>query len=184
MILNVQNRQDLLSYLEILRNCMENTGFWLRFPSHIDLHARRSLSIAFILEELLKSKINLDCLDYYCEHLSKDSSLKNEIVKLKIERLEGKELFLHPFFFALLPHLFQSRTDENILLRLIENRELLNQKFGKNTVEKILLSFSPIGFTHVKTIISEGLLRRGFRSFLAEKEHLLDTFEVCTHTLV
>lgn len=163
---------------------MKNRGFWLRFPPHIDLHAKRSLSIAFILEEILKSKINLECLDYYCEHLSNDSALQDELLKLKIAQLEEKELPLYSFFFALIPFLFQSRTDENILLRLIENRERLNHKFGQNTVEKILLSFSPLGFTHVKTIISEGLLRRGFRSFLAEKEHLLDTFEICTLLLV
>lgn len=158
---------------------MQNTESWLRFPPHLEQPARRSLSLAFILEEILKTEKNYDRLSYYCEILTKEEALHKEILKLRIAHLQGSQEQIHPFFFALLPFLFQSRTDENILIKLLELKDPLNQKLGPNTVEKLLESFSPSGFTHVKTIISEGLTRRGFTSFLAEKEHLFDTIGVC-----
>lgn len=158
---------------------MQNTESWLRFPPHLEQPARRSLSLAFILEEILKPQKNYDRLSYYCEILTKDKTLHQEILQLKMAHLQGLPEEIHSFFYALLPFLFQSRTDENILIKLLELKDALNEKLGPNTIEKLLESFSPAGFTHVKTIVSEGLTRRGFTSFLAEKEHLFDTIEVC-----
>ncbi len=158
---------------------MQNTDLWLRFPPHLEMPARRSLSLAFILEELLKTEKNYDRLNYYCGILSKDDALQKEVLQLQIANLQGLQEDLRPFFGVLIPFLFESRTDENILIKLLELKSGLNQKLGPNTIESLLLNFSPLGIAYLKTIISEGLTRRGFTSFLAEKEHLFDTIELC-----
>lgn len=174
---------------------MQNTNLWMLFPSHLEPPALRSLSLAFILEELLqlfeppKEALSLDKLCYYCTVLIKaskreeDCFLQNEITEMRISILQFQSdhrLFheqLRSFFSALLPFLYHARTDENILIRLLENRERFNLYLGNNTIEKLIQSYSPSGTDHLKTIISEGLTRRGFVSFLAEKEHLINAIE-------
>lgn len=208
---------------------MLNTEFWMRFPSHLEPPALRSLSLAFILEELVQrfeqvaqlintqekspekcSKelidlFSLDCsspkqgmfpdkLCYYCTILvqasnkTEDDFLQKELTEMRISilqfRVEQKASFLRlfyeqlrSFFSSLIPFLFQARTDENLLIRFIEYKELLNKHIGPNTIEEMIQSFYPSGTAYLRTIISEGLTRRGFASFLAEKEHLVDTIE-------
>ncbi|HSX14102.1 MAG TPA: hypothetical protein VLE96_06770 [Chlamydiales bacterium] len=158
---------------------MKNTDSWFQFSPRLDMIARRSLALCFILEELIKEKKNYDCLSYYCENLTNEDALHKEIMNLKIAKLAGKAEQISSFFLALMPFLFQSRTDENILIKLLEIKDALNQKLGPNSIENLLSSFSPLGLTYVKTIVSEGLTRRGFTSFLAEKEHLMNTIESC-----
>lgn len=81
------------------------------------------------------------------------------------------------FFFALFPFLNDAKTDENVLLKLIEHRQLFNSYLGSQAIEKLLKEFFPSGHAHLRAIISEGLMRRGFASFLAEKESLIDAIE-------
>jgi hypothetical protein len=82
---------------------------------------------------------------------------------------------LSSFFFAITPFLHEAKTDENVLLKLIEHRQTLNTYLGLNAIEKLLNEFFPTGLDHLRAIISEGLTRRGFSSFLLEKESLIDS---------
>lgn len=159
---------------------MQNTDLLFRFPPHLSTTTKRSISLIFILEELIKDHLNYDHLNYYCDFLTIKDDLQNEICKLKIINLQGLEESIAPFFSTLIPYIYQARTDENVLIKLLELRNDLNQKLGANTIDDLLLNLSPLGLTYVKTIISEGLNRRGFTSFLAEKEHLFDRLELCT----
>ncbi len=147
-----------------------------------------------------------DKLYFYCEILLKASKIEDlsllkdleemriAILQLKSQMLESKDAFtqgnsemvfflrsfhqkLLCFFSKLVPFLYEARTDENVLIRLIEDRKRINEYLGEQTIEKILQSFFPSGHAHLKAIICEGFTRRGFTSFFAEKEHLIDEIE-------
>lgn len=222
---------------------MSNKDSWLSFPSHLDPPAIRSLSLVFILQELIEllevvqgfqisfpslsqdltSFFSLDHsypqvgmrpdkLCFYCGILLQaskigESSLQNELDKMRIRILQcrsqlypykGKpfvdsqcispflEIYrnLCSFFTTLIPFLREARTDENVLLALIERRRAFNRHLGSCAIEKILQDFFPSGHAHLKAVISEGLTRRGFTSFFAEKEPLIDeiAWETGCHT--
>lgn len=178
---------------------MANRDLWLYFPSHLHPPALRSLSLAFILEELVHKLDNaqdlsldfLDKISYYAGVLveasnkKKESFLQKEISSMRITVLQ----FLHEkkaeyltffyeqlrsFFNSLIPFFFQARTDENILIYLMEHKASLNRHLGPLTIDKMIQSFASSNPDYLKTIISEGLTRRGFTSFLEEKEEMLD----------
>lgn len=81
------------------------------------------------------------------------------------------------FFHSLTPNFHESRTDENILIYLVEHREKLNSYLGERTIENLLKDVSRNGFSHLRTAICEGFVRRGFETFYNEKEPLLDALE-------
>lgn len=98
--------------------------------------------------------------------------------RIAIEKLpeELREAF-YEFFLALRPFLQDSRTDENVLLYLIEHRETFNLHLGKETIETILHNFFPAGKHELRATLCEGFTRRGFASFFASQEHLLEGLE-------
>lgn len=101
-------------------------------------------------------------------------SIDSSQLKLNFQILLQK---LSSFFLALIPFLEEAKTDENVLLALIEKKEIFNRHLGTHAIESILQRFFPSGHAHLKAIITEGLTRRGFSSFLTEKEHLIDAIE-------
>jgi hypothetical protein len=90
------------------------------------------------------------------------------------------------FFLALTPYLQQARSDENVLLYLIEHRHPLNSHLGPHVIEDLLHRFFPAGHSQLKAVICEGYTRRGFPSFFAKAEPLIDALEwdrACTPAL-
>lgn len=77
------------------------------------------------------------------------------------------------FFFSLNPFLVEARSDENVLLKLIDARKILNL-LEPNLIEKTLLSFFPNSFENLKTIIHEGLTKRGFSLVYKENQNSID----------
>lgn len=84
---------------------------------------------------------------------------------------------LHAFFVPLSLFLKESRSDENVLIQLIENREKLNGYLGEKCIEKLLMSFFPAGHSQLRAVIHEGYTRRGFTKFLSNVEPLIDAIE-------
>lgn len=84
---------------------------------------------------------------------------------------------LHAFFYGLIPYLQEARTDENVLIYLLEKKQMLNRFLGDRSIEKMLKKFFPAGQPQLRAVICEGFTRRGFTSFLAEKESLIEELE-------
>lgn len=86
------------------------------------------------------------------------------------------ELFekLCRFFNVLSPFLKEARSDENVLIYLIENKEKLNKYLGERYIENLLQSFFPAGHDQLRAAIHEGYTRRGFTIFLSAVEPLID----------
>jgi hypothetical protein len=84
---------------------------------------------------------------------------------------------LTSFFSSLSNFLKESRTDENVLLYLIEHRKAFDLYLGHRIIENLLSGFFPGGCHELRAAICEGYTRRGFALFYAEQESLLDDFE-------
>lgn len=148
--------------------------------------------LCFYSEILIQaSRADLEALPMILEEM------RNAILKLKSKLLLWKKA-LHPldqillhlldlytelqmkfssFFSALIPYLQESRTDENVLLYLIENKDIFNQYLAPRTIENLLARFFPTGFDELRAAICEGFTRRGFADFFAEKEPLINAIE-------
>lgn len=85
------------------------------------------------------------------------------------------------FFSSLATFLKEARTDENILLYLVEHRKEFNLYLNPKTIENLLSSFFPAGYHELRATICEGYTRRGFSEFYAKQEPLLDALEWETH---
>ena len=139
-------------------------------------------------------------LCFYCDILLQTSSvgettLLDELNQMRMFMLEArafltleKEALGSSFFQAfrgkissvfslLLPFLFEARSDENVLIKLLELRNTFDYALGLGTIQAMLQSFFPEGHTYLRTLIHEGLTRRNFTPFLLEKESLIDTIE-------
>lgn len=81
------------------------------------------------------------------------------------------------YFSALTPYLQEARTDENVLIHLIEQKETFNHFLGPRVIEELLRRFFPTGQPHLRAVICEGFTRRGFASFFAEKETIIEELE-------
>jgi hypothetical protein len=81
---------------------------------------------------------------------------------------------LSSFFHHLTPFLKDARSDENVLVYLIENKEKLNRYIGDRQIETLLQAFFPKGPEQMRTAIHEGYTRRGFTTFLNSIEPLID----------
>jgi hypothetical protein len=81
------------------------------------------------------------------------------------------------FFSALIPYLKEARSDENVLIYLIENKNILNSFLGERRIEEMLQSFFPTGHAQLRAAIIEGYTRRGFTTFLSKVEPLIDAIE-------
>lgn len=84
---------------------------------------------------------------------------------------------LNHFFKLLIPYLKQARSDENVLVFLIENKDSLNASLGPRCIEDLLQSFFPAGHDQLRAAIIEGYTRRGFSVFLSKIEPLIDAIE-------
>jgi hypothetical protein len=234
---------------------------WSTFPSNLDPPVARSLSLQFILQELisafkalkelqittpeqlqeanLKEEISsvskqlekfllfvlknpfsqtssiLDKLCFYCEILLQASredgldiqlvleSMRSPILKMK-SKLTAWQKMLAPldqtlaqllelyadihqklcrFFSALSPFLKEARSDENVLIYLIEHKEELNTFLGEKYIEGLLQSFFPAGHDQLRTAIHQGYNRRGFSHFFSKIEPLINEIEWETTSL-
>lgn len=81
---------------------------------------------------------------------------------------------LRNYFQALIPFLREARSDENLLIFLIENKEKLNQDLGPKCIEELLQSFFPAGHDQLRAVIYEGYIRRGFSEYFCKVEPLID----------
>ena len=84
---------------------------------------------------------------------------------------------LSSFFKALRPFLKEARSDENVLIYLIEKKDLFNKHLGERHIEALLQSFFPAGHDQLRAAIHEGYTRRGFDTFLTSVEPLIDTIQ-------
>lgn len=148
--------------------------------------------LCFYSENLLKaSKINSNQLLNILEEMQNallDLKSDLRIWKKKPpypEEMVGKVQTLYgslwkkfrAFFAALFIFLNESRTNENILLFILEHRYRFNQYLGPRTVEHLLCRLFPSGPCELRAAICEGYTRRGFTDFYAKQESLLDAIE-------
>jgi hypothetical protein len=222
---------------------MRSFNPWRTFPTHLDPPVARSLTIQFILQELIaafqivegfeqsafttfykelekllifsidnpfsQKSSALDKLCFYFEILLQNSRIGECEIPLILEKMrnsavgmrsklivwqkipasaaqmrEQYESFclsmreqLQAFFEAMRPFLKNARTDENVLVFLLEKRESLNRFLGERCVENLLCSFFPAGFEQLRAVIIEGYSRRGFTAFLESIEPLIERVE-------
>lgn len=216
------------------------------FPYDLSPAGAKSLSLLFILQELLKlakwlsiysQKIpdniqeialqlekfllfslenpftktggGIDKLCFYCESLLQASKVNDETSLFILEEMRHailqvkgsltkckkenspfpeKSLVLIPlyenlqalaktFFLSLYPFLEESRTNENLLLYFVEHQKEWNFYLGSKTIETLFRFLFPSGPYELKAAICEGYTRRGFASFYAAKESLVDAIE-------
>ena len=81
------------------------------------------------------------------------------------------------FFSALSVFLQEARSDENVLFLLLELRHRFNAHLGDRVIEQLLHRFFPAGLSQLRAAICEGYTRRGFASFYAKAEPLIDALE-------
>ena len=170
--------EDLLSFLS-LDHPFPKKGICpdkLCFYSDILLQASK-IEDTSLLKELDEMRISI--LEFRSQvPLPKGRvSSSMEILLSPLDFLKSLHQKLCSFFFTLTPFLYEARTDENILLKLIEYRQMFNEHLGSHAIEKLLQKFFPNGHSHLRAVICEGFTRRGFTSFLAEKEHLIEEIE-------
>jgi hypothetical protein len=90
---------------------------------------------------------------------------------------EGLREKFHQFFQALIPYIREARFDENVLSFLIEQKEKFNHYLGERTIENLLLSLFPNGRDELRAVVCEGYIHRGFDSFFARIEPLIEALE-------
>lgn len=100
-----------------------------------------------------------------------------DIVSQLLDLYAGLHHKLCRFFSALTAFVQQSRSDENVLFFLLENRSQLNAHLGSRCVEELLHRLFPAGILQLRAAICEGYTRRGFTSFLAKAEPLIEAIE-------
>lgn len=101
----------------------------------------------------------------------------DQILELLLDLYTNLNQRLQRFFKALKIFLKEARSDENVLVFLIENKDKLNYFLGERHIEEMLQSFFPAGHAQLRAAIIEGYTRRGFTPFLAKVEPLIDAIE-------
>lgn len=148
--------------------------------------------LCFYCESLLQaSKISDDALLLILEEMRNSIlNVKSRLVTWK-KKLPSKEELqpnlaalygeLHKkfraFFSSLSLFLHESRTNENILIYILEHRVQFNSYLGPRTIENLLCRLFPSGPCELRAAICEGYTRRGFTDFYAKQEPLLDAIE-------
>lgn len=108
---------------------------------------------------------------------------KIAIESIEIIRQEFFQLYklleqkLSLFFRSFVPFLKEARSDENILIYLIERKEEFNACLGSRTIEELLQLLFPSGHAQLRAAVIEGFMRRGFTVFLSQIEPLIDAIE-------
>lgn len=106
----------------------------------------------------------------------------DQILALLFELYADLYRKLCQFFKALTTYLKEARSDENVLVYLIENKDRMNKYLGERYIEEMLQSFFPAGHAQLRAAVIEGYTRRGFNTFLAKVEPLIDAIEWETAT--
>lgn len=136
--------------------------------------------VDLVLEEIRSEVLHLRFqISEWKKKTSKHFEMQSNLVSM-LQMIQEKQRLL---FTAFLPFLREAKTDENVLLSLIEKRKLLNPFIAPLSIEKLLQEFFPNGHTHLKATIHEGFIRRGFSAFLSEKELLIDAIEWDSNTI-
>ena len=135
-------------------------------------------TILVVLEEMRNSVMKIRTkLNFWKKNIPTRSQLHLEFTEL----YSNLHNHLYSFYSSLHSFLKESRTDENILLYLIEHRSEFNLYLGAKTIENLLNGFFPAGPHELRAAICEGYTRRGFAAFYAQQEPLLDALEWETH---
>jgi len=100
-----------------------------------------------------------------------------QILDMLLELYKDLDLKLCRFFKGLSRFLKEARSDENVLIYLLENKETLNGFLGERRIEELLQSFFPAGHDQLRAAIHEGYTRRGFTTFLTSVEPLIDAIQ-------
>jgi len=101
----------------------------------------------------------------------------DEILSHLLELYSDLHFKLGRFFSALTLFLQEARSDENVLLYLIEHKQEFNSYLGPRTIEDLLHRFFPAGHSQLRAVMCEGYTRRGFSTFFAKAEPLIDSIE-------
>lgn len=128
------------------------------------------------LEEVRKEMLTFKSKMMVWKKLPSSFSLEEMLQQLLQLNLHIFE-HLRSFFQALVPFLREARSDENVLVYLIEKREVLNQDLGKRCIEELLQSFFPAGHDQLRAVIYEGYTRRGFSAFFTKVEPLINAVQ-------
>jgi len=131
-------------------------------------------TILVVLEEMRNAIMKVRSkLFFWKKVVPSHSEIALEFSELH-QKLRGQ---LASFFVSLHAFLKESRTDENVLLYLVEHRKEFNLYLGHKTIENLLNSFFPSGSHELRATICEGYTRRGFGTFYAQQEPILDALE-------
>jgi len=113
-------------------------------------------------------EIRMACLQCRSDRLHSEKEMQHEWF-LELWRQKLLKIFSH-----LIPFLQEARTDENVLLSLLEKKEKLNSHLGAYSIEDLLSNFFPHGKDHLHAVLHEGFHRRKFSEFFQSKQHLLE----------
>jgi hypothetical protein len=143
-----------------------------------ELIARFPLKLADPLDSLL-DQMHDEVLSFRKKLMGwKRKSPLLETVSIETNKVCDKLTFrLNQFYDALVPFFEESRSDENVLFYLIEHIEIFNQILSPRKIEDLLQHLYPAGPAHLRAILCEGYTRRGFGSFYAKHEELINSIE-------
>lgn len=166
------------TFLFSLENPLSQRGGLLDkicFYSEILLQASqiKETELIFVFEDLRKEILVFKTKLMIWKKLSSKYPLEEILEQL----MQLKRRFFQnfqTFFKALTPFLKEARSDENVLVYLIENKEELNRNLGPKCIEELLQSFFPAGHDQLRAVIYEGYTRRGFNAFFSTVEPLID----------
>lgn len=131
-------------------------------------------SLPMVLEEMRHTLLSFKTRFLFAKRKDRElSSFESQMGEF-LAYLEQK---FRSFFSALVPFLQEARTDENVLIYLLEKKQTFNRYLTPRAIEEMLQGFFPAGHSHLRAVICEGFTRRGFSSFLAEKESLIEELE-------
>jgi hypothetical protein len=127
-----------------------------------------------ILEEMRNAIL---CVKSQMISWKKTPAALNEILSSLRGLYSALHLKLCAFFFSFTLFLQEARSDENVLLYLIEHKQQFNSFIGDRTIEHLLHRFFPAGHAQLRAVICEGYTRRGFSAFFIETEPLINSIE-------
>ena len=151
----------------------------LCFYSEILLQASSVIeetNIPMLLEAMRSSVLRIKQKLLSCKESPEQHSAQ-EIGHLLLKLFEEFHEHLRKIFSELFSFLKESRTNENLLYLLIEQKDLLNQYVGSRTVETILARLFPQGPCELRATLCNGYARRGFLDFYSRNESLIDALE-------
>ncbi len=150
----------------------------LCFYSEILLQASQvnDPELIVIMEEMRKSILLIKSKMMLWKKMPGRSPLPEMLQHLMHLYTDLSEKLCH-FFKIFSPFLKEARSDENVLIYLIENKEKINRCLGERYIENLLQSFFPAGHDQLRAAIHEGYTRRGFTSFLSSVEPLIDEIQ-------